>query len=111
MRSPHVRVVLASLVVALTSLAGCQTAGDIRSNAAKMQLGMTSQEVTSVMGEPTVREAFSKEGKQVEYWSYYVEHPLFRNYNVYECVTFTDGKVSEWTEDYGKGAHSNHRHR
>jgi len=101
-------VVAAALLVAAV---GCSSADDVRANASRLKFGMTPSEVETVMGTPTVREALTKDGKQVEYWSYFAEHRLLRHYNTYECVTFTDGKLTEWIEDYGNGGHSNHRRR
>jgi hypothetical protein len=62
-----------------------------------------------LLGDPFTSERSSKDGLNVEYWSYMVEHRLLRRSSTFVCLTFVDGKVTEWVTDYGVGGHSLHR--
>src|SRR5258705_5338786 len=97
------RIVL--LVIAFLSSA-CYGA---RSKVSQLERGMAPAEVRSILGDPTVSESTTKDGKPVDYWSYVVAHRVFSRSATFECLTFVDGRLTEWVEDYGVGGHSNHR--
>jgi outer membrane protein assembly factor BamE (lipoprotein component of BamABCDE complex) len=94
----------AFVVIACT----CRSGGSIR-NLSKLRFGMTPEEVHATLGEPQAHEAFVKDGKQLLTWSYILSHQAFHSEYTFECLTFSDGQLVEWVQDYGTGGHSNHR--
>jgi hypothetical protein len=92
----------------------CTTASLVRSHSMKLKLSMTPEEVLDVMGEPDIREASTRDSHAIECWSYFVVHQRFTHQagdppDTSECLTFVDGRLTEWVEDVGMGGHSNHR--
>jgi outer membrane protein assembly factor BamE (lipoprotein component of BamABCDE complex) len=94
----------AFVVIACT----CRSGGSIR-NLSKLRFGMTPEEVHATLGEPQAHEAFVKDGKQLLTWSYILSHQAFHSEYTFECLTFSDGQLVAWVQDYGTGGHSNHR--
>jgi hypothetical protein len=72
---------------------------------------MATDEVRLILGDPKVTESITKDGKTIDYWSYVVAHRVFSQSATFECLTFIDGRLDQWVEDYGVGGHSNHQKR
>jgi hypothetical protein len=107
---PHVRLALATTLPALMILSGCTSSNPVCASAAKLMVGMTKEEVASLMGSPAFNEWIMKDRLSITYWSYLIEtdHTWGRDLDVYECITFTNGRVSDRRKDYGPGPHSKH---
>ena len=87
------------MVVTLLGLliAGCESMN--RDNLNKLEVGMSKEQVTSIMGKPYQREAY---GGEEEYWYYET-----RWQNIYSVpseyltpVVFNNGKLVGWGRNY-----------
>jgi len=81
-------------------VAGCDSinASNNRNSLNKLEVGMSKEQVTSIMGKPYQREV-SGEG---EYWLYETERKtIYRTPSEYLTpVVFEDGKVAGWGRNY-----------
>jgi hypothetical protein len=98
------RFVSVAAVLASLSCRSAPTAKEF----SQLHMGMTPAEVSAQIGTPSIDESFQKDGVATEYWSYLLAHYAFRRWSTYECLTFKDGRLTEWVTDNGTGGHSAH---
>jgi len=103
--------VMASLILA-GFLAGCagspiQTGWEAEKNRKAMlhlNIGMTKAEVQNIMGEPRKTEAYSRDGRNIEFWLYMTEgrdiyDRTLRDSN-FTPLAFEDGKLIGWGRNF-----------
>ena len=103
--------VMVSLVLA-AFLSGCagspvQTGWEAEKNRKALlhlNIGMTKVEVQNIMGEPRKTEAYSKDGRNIEFWLYMTEgigiyDRTLRDSN-FTPLAFEDGKLIGWGRNF-----------
>jgi hypothetical protein len=67
-----------------------------RSNLAKVNLGMTENEVFNLMGGPSKTEAYEIQGKNLEFWHYRTEYSWLFGTLEDTTLVFEDGVLKGW---------------
>ena len=102
--------VMVSLILA-AFLAGCATqteweAEKNRKVLLHLKIGMTKVEVQNIMGEPRKTEAYSKDGRNIEFWLYVTEGIDYYSYDRtlrdsnFTPLAFEDGKLIGWGRNF-----------
>jgi len=67
-----------------------------RSNLAKLNLGMTKDEVVNLMGRPSKTEAYEIQGRNLEFWHYRTEYDWLLGTLEDTALVFEDGVLKGW---------------
>jgi len=67
-----------------------------RSNLAKLNLGMTKDEVVNLMGRPSKTEAYEIQGRNLEFWHYRTEYDWLLGTLEDTALAFEDGVLKGW---------------
>ena len=67
-----------------------------RSNLAKLNLGMTKDEVVNLMGRPSKTEAYEIQGRNLEFWHYRTEYNWLLGTLEDTALVFEDGVLKGW---------------
>ena len=67
-----------------------------RSNLAKLNLGMTKDEVVHLMGRPSKTEVYEIQGKNLEFWHYRTEYNWLLGTLEDTALIFEDGVLKGW---------------
>jgi len=67
-----------------------------RSNLAKLNLGMTKNEVVSLMGRPSKTKAYEIQGKNLEFWHYRTEYNWLLGTLEDTALVFEDDVLKGW---------------
>ncbi len=77
-------------------LSGCVVSRNVE-NLNKLEIGMTKDQVLSIMGKPQLREADA----EMEWWSYQTRLPMYElKDSDLTPVAFEDGKVIGWGKNF-----------
>jgi hypothetical protein len=101
-----VRKLISVFIISLTFLfiVGCAgspirrggEAARNRSNLGKLNLGMTKNEVVSLMGRPSKTEVYEIQGKNLEFWHYRTEYSWLLGTLEDTALVFEDGALKGW---------------
>ncbi len=103
------KIVLSFTLLALLSGCGYFTQFDNLENSKKLRVGMTKEEVLSIMGEPLSEEVFNTPNT----WYYYISTQWHDGlYTEDECMPllFEDGKLIGWGNEYYNKLRMEHKH-
>jgi len=67
-----------------------------RSNLAKLNLGMTKDEVVNLMGRPSKTEVYGIQGRNLEFWHYRTEYDWLLGTLEDTALVFEDGVLKGW---------------
>jgi len=67
-----------------------------RSNLAKLNLGMTENELVNLMGKPSKTEGYEIQGKNLEFWHYRTEYNWLLGTLEGTALVFEDGVLKGW---------------